>query len=209
MLQNNELDGFKVLRTGNANETIALLARLTQSVARIAEQQHQQQQQQRRGGEGEGGPQPETFGAWNQRLTAMRSDAGRTVRDVWGCMLAAVPGEESSCIDGVLFADLSGPARAPSGSRSPFPSWPVRAGMGTSAVHAVLAAYPTARSLHEAYEDAAREARREGRDASAAACALLANLPLPGNTGRVGANKSRDVFELLFLENSDLQTAAG
>lgn len=80
-------------------------------------------------------------------------------------------------------------------------------GVGVEAVQAVVAAYPTPISLHRAYEACMRAAlATPGSNATGAAQAMLTELQLASGQ-RLGPNKSRIVYERLFMNGWDVAAA--
>lgn len=78
------------------------------------------------------------------------------------------------------------------------------AGLGEATVEAITAVYPTLPGMWAAYKAVIQQALASGRDGVAAARALLADLPLPNHTGRVGTQRSTAVYDLLFSNGANL-----
>lgn len=80
----------------------------------------------------------------------------------------------------------------------------VPAGLGDQSVEAIIAAYPTAQALWGAYRTAIHSAIAAGRNGTAVARALLAEIPLPSGAAKVGMVRSAKVYDLLFANHANL-----
>jgi hypothetical protein len=77
------------------------------------------------------------------------------------------------------------------------------AGIGEEAVNAIVGVYPTPISLYRAYAAALKDALACGRNAPAAARALLADVA-QGSGQRLGPSKAAAVYDKLFANGWNL-----
>ncbi|KAL6763923.1 restriction endonuclease type II-like protein [Haematococcus lacustris] len=99
----NELDGFRVLRSSGVNDTVAVLARITHALARAYATGVPPPASP--ADDTGGGPlQPDgplpLYADWAAAMRRMRES--RTVKDVWGLMLCAVPSLGEQTVEAIL-----------------------------------------------------------------------------------------------------------